>query len=743
MRPRIPLWLTLMALLIALGLPMAGRAQTPAPTPASTPAPPPAAEPALLTLDDVRAGSLMLRADAPGRYVAAPLVSTRIEMAVTGPVLRATVTQRFRNPTDRWVEGVYAFPLPEESAVDGLRMRIGDRFIEGDVKERQEAKEIYEAAKDEGKKAALVEQERPNLFTNSVANIGPGDVVVAQITLQQALSPVDGRWELRMPLVAAPRYNPEPVIQQVEFGASGWAVSDPVPDRDRVSAPVADPRTEAPETMRNPVELSVDLAPGFEIADLESPFHRVQVTETAPGRAMIVLAGPVPAERDFVLRWEPALAEPQAALFTERAEGAEHLLLMLTPPDLGDAGPVRPREVIFVQDVSGSMSGASIEQARAGLEMAIERLRAEDLFNLVIFNDRFARFEPSAVPATAANKSLAIAAVRALDADGGTEMFPALDAALEDPNRGDGRLRQLVFLTDRAVGNEAEMLALIGRKLGRSRLFTVGIGSAPNSYFMRRAAEAGRGAHVYIGALDEVAARMTELFAKIETPAITDLELALPEGVAAEIHPNPLPDLYAGAPIALSLKTAEARGTATLSGRRGDRTWQTRLDLAQAAERPGVAKLYARRRIASLEALRLSPDLPADGYEQVDAEILATALDYGLVSRLTSLVAVDVTPSRPADETLATTEVPLNLPAGWDPEAFLFETAPPAPLLDKASFSRIAPQRSPEEQEAAPVLPKGALNWRQSVALGLALLLAGLAILALAGRGARIRGGGA
>ncbi len=706
-------------------------ALTPLPALAETPSPAPGLGEigALLTLDDVTSGRLMLRTDTPGRYVSAPLVSTKIDVEVTGTVARATVTQRFQNPTERWVEGVYAFPLPEDSAVDRLRMRVGDRFIEGRIEERRAAQAIYEAAKAEGKKAALVEQERPNLFTNSVANIGPGETVVTQIAFQQSLAPRDGRWELRLPLVVAPRYSPAPVVQAVEFDGSGWGVADPVPDRARITPPVADPRREAPGTLRNPVEVTIDLAPGFEIAALESPFHPITVSEGAPGQARIVLDGPAPADRDFVLRWESAGRAPEAALFAETHEGAQHLMLMLSAPDLGPAAPLPRREVIFAQDISGSMSGASIAQAREGLALALERLRPEDRFNVVVFNDRFAVFHPEPVAATAQNIREAVAAVRRLDAEGGTEMLPALDFALSGA-APEGTLRQVIFLTDGAVGNEAEMLALIDAELGATRLFTVGIGSAPNSYFMSRAAELGRGAHLTIGDLSEVGARMAELFAKIEAPAITDLALALPEGAEAEALPTPIPDLYAGEPVVLALRGAGLSGEAVLSGRRGEQPWSVRLPLGGAAEREGVAKLFARRRIQALEARRLGWDVAPDAAEAIDAEILETALGYGLVSRLTSLVAVDATPSRPVDEAIARAEVPLALPAGWDPEAFLFEDAPaPVPTLDRAALDRIAPRAAVEDTTPAAALPKGALNWRQGFTLGLALLIMGALVL--------------
>lgn len=692
----------------------------------------------LMTLDDVGSGRLLLRSDRPGAYVPAPLVSTDIDVSVTGTVARAVVTQRFRNPSDQWVDGIYAFPLPEESAVDRLRMRIGDRFIEGQIRERQEAKAIFEEAKAEGKKAALVEQERPNLFTNTVANIGPGEVIVTQIAFQQALAPKDGTWELRLPLVVAPRYVPGPVVQAVTFGAEGWAVADPVPDRARIQPPVADPRTEPKGALRNPVDIEIDLAPGFAIAPPESAFHEITVQEIGDGQSRVTLTGAVPADRDFALRWRAAGSAPEAALFAETLAGAEHMMLMLSAPDLGQTAPVPPREVIFVQDVSGSMSGGSIEQARAGLEMAIRRLRPEDRFNLIVFNNEHAQLSAVPLQATDEAKARAVGAVRALVAEGGTEMAPALGAALAG-RAPDGRLRQIVFLTDGAVGNEAGLLALIAQKLGDSRLFMVGIGSAPNGYFMARAAEAGRGAHVLIGDLSEVQARMEALFAKLERPAITDLALTLPEGAVAEVHPTPLPDLYAGEPLTVALKGTGLGGEALIAGTRAGRPWQVTVPLGEAAPREGVAKLFARRRIARLEALRSSWGVRAGTPEadevqetglSLDEQILATALDYGLVSRLTSLVAVDATPSRPADARLASADVALNLPKGWDPKAFLFEDSRPAPPPDRASLERLAPatprDATPRTQ---PMVPRGALNWRQSLTLGLLLMLTGLVTL--------------
>lgn len=666
------------------------------------------------SLDQVASGSLLLRTETPGIHVEAPTVSTDIKIDVTGPIARTVLTQRFRNPSDGWVEGIYAFPLPDEAAVDTLRMRIGDRFVEGRIEERVLAQELYQDAKAEGKAAALTEQHRPNLFTTSVANIGPGAVIVTQIEFQSALAPKDGEFSLRMPLVAPPRYGDEPIAQAVSFGAEGWAIATP-------ATPIADPREEGEADMRNPVTLTVSLAPGFPLARVDSRFHQVAVEEM-DGATLITLNGPVKADRDFELVWtaKPGAA-PTASLFQDEATETPHRILTLSPPDIASNAIIPPRDVIFVQDVSGSMAGESIRQARAGLETAIRRLRPEDRFNIIAFNDEYRLFSPK--PLTADQKTIAkaIRAVRGLEADGGTNMVPALDRALRMQSEA-GRVRQIVFLTDGAVSFENELLNLIHEKRGAARLFMVGIGSAPNSFFMSRAAEIGRGAHVYIGDLNEVQTKMEALFAKIENPAVTGLAMALPDGV--EAAPSILPDLYAGEPLTIALK-GEAAAPLILSGMQGERPFRMEIDLSNAAARPGVAKLFARRKIKSLEA---SLVMSADPLV-VDREILDTSLGYGLVSRMTSLIAIDDEPLRPFAAPLTRAEIARNLPAGWDPAQFVFEATPVQAPGRRADIPSLLTAPSPitgGEDEAGVMIPKGSLGWRLLVIIGVLTAAAGI-----------------
>ena len=341
---------------------------------------------AIISLDDVGRGSLLLRDGEGAPLFDAPLVGTQVEITVSGLVARAHVVQTFLNPGDGWVEGVYVFPLPETAAVDHLTVRIGERIIEGRIKEREEARRIYEAAKQEGRKAGLLESERPNIFTTSIANIGPGEEIAVEIEYQQVLSYDRGRFSLRFPMVVGPRYIPGP-IRTVSLGNDGWSLANArVPDAGRITSPVIHPD----QGKINPVRLSVTIDAGFPLAAIRSPYHAVTMSEQNDGVTTVTLSeGAVPADRDFELVWSPEIgAAPGAGLFGETVGGEQFLLVMVMPPDADDDSrqAVIPREVIFIIDTSGSMSGGSIAQARAALGLAIDRLADGDRFNVIQFN---------------------------------------------------------------------------------------------------------------------------------------------------------------------------------------------------------------------------------------------------------------------------------------------------------------------------------------------------------------------
>ncbi len=699
--------------------------------------PTPTLEPAVLvTPDDMGTGALLFKSTEGGKYLEAPRLKTDVSIAVTGPTARTVITQRFENPTDKWVEGVYVYPLPQNSAVDTLKMQVGDRFLEGEVKERVEARRIYEKAAREGFKATLIEQQRPNIFTNAVANIGPHETIVVQIEYQEAMRLDGDKFSLRVPLVVGPRYNPRPNVALVGYdvGAPIVAVSDPVSDRDAITPPVIHPKY----GKINPVSLRVALKSGVALAAIESPYHPVKVDRIDPKTANVTVDGPVPADRDFVLNWTLAPnALPQATLFRETIGGDSYYLAMIVPP-AGAKKTRQPREAIFVIDNSGSMAGESIRQAKAALLMALKELKPGDKFNVVRFDNTLEVLFNGAVPADDEHLGVAVRFVAGLDANGGTEIFPALQAALADSTPNDtSRLRQVIFLTDGAVGNEDQVLAEIGRSLGRSRLFTVGIGSAPNSFLMEHIASLGRGTFTHIGSETEVDARMTELFNKLESPVMTDLRVA--DGVKLETWPNPIPDLYEGEPVVLTAATPAQSGRVRIEGSLGKTPWSTSLDLATAVEGKGVSKLWARSKISSIEALRYRGANEGD----VDAEILKVALAHHLVSRLTSLVAVDVTPSRPTGETMTSHDMPTNLPHGWNFEK-VFGPEIGRPLI-KASYEPMMQKLAMNEEPATATkdgdgiaLPQTDAGTDLALVIGILMLASGtLLLLAFRARTAR------
>jgi len=692
---------------------------------------------------DARSGSLLLKSDSDG-YTDAIRLGIDVDLVVSGPTIRARVTQIFRNPTQDWVEATYVYPLPDGGAVDTLKMVIGDRVVVGDIRQRQQARAIYEQARQNGRKAALTEQERPNIFTNSVANIGPGETVLVQIEYQEPVHRSGNEFSLRVPMVVGPRYNPAPIVQSVDFrtGGGGWGVTstDPVPDRDRIAPPVLDPALNAPV---NPTAITVRLQAGFPVGEVKSHHHAIKTESPDADTQIIRLAeGAVPADRDFELTWKPANeAAPSVGLFREHVGESDYLLAFVTPPAVAQAEQKpSPREVIFVIDNSGSMGGTSMIQAKASLTYALGRLQPGDRFNVIRFDHTMDVLFPNSVPADAGHIGTAKSFVAALQAEGGTEMVPAMRAALTDNSTDDAdHVRQVVFLTDGAIGNEQQLFETITAMRGRSRIFMVGIGSAPNTFLMTRAAELGRGAFTHIGSVEQVEERMRGLFAKLENPAVTGLSARFSEA-RADITPVAIPDLYRDEPLVLAAKLDKLAGSVEIKGRIGDQPWVVTLPLANAAEGNGLSKLWARRKIADAEIART---MRQTAPEDADKTILALALEHQLVTRLTSLVAVDKTPSRPDGEPLKLTDLPLNLPAGWDFAKVFGEHSQPAPQPATPPAERraggdpavklAALKRPLPVVMATPntvVLPKTATDAELKMIAGSILLALGLILLA-------------
>lgn len=638
---------------------------------AQQPAEPPTAQPPTQqqnqqppddTLPPPGEGALLYRSPISGRFEPVPLVHTDVAIDVRGLVAAATVTQQYVNSTGEALEAVYVFPLPHDAAVYDMEMEIGARRIRSVIREREEAKRIYQAAKSAGQRAALVEEERPNIFTASVANLMPGDQVKVRLRYVQPLRWEDGQIRLTFPMVVGPRYIPR--TQAVGYSATGSVVdTDAVPDASRITPPVRHPASRS----GHDISLAVELDAGSAAGSLRSPSHSVTSRRLADGRQRVELtSGATLPNRDFVLELrQAARAEPKTALLLspEPESGETYFMLAAFPPTV-EQTEHRPTEMLYLLDVSGSMAGESIIQARQALLQALDRLSPGDRFGIVAFSNIYIPFAPEPLLATTGNLEAARRFVRALESNGGTEMLPALVYLMAMP-RAVGYLRHIVVITDGDLGNEEQIFTALRKDLGDARLFTVAIGSAPNHFLSTKMAQFGRGSFTHIATAGEIREQMGRLLDRIASPVLTDVTLAF-EGVElAEVYPQRPPDLFLRQPLVIYGRIARGRvGRLRLDARAGSGGYQTTIpfDAAKASFHPGITTLWARQRV----------DEMMDGWRRVEeteragirAAIVADAIRYHLVTRFTSLVAVEEVAANPGGES-STVAVPTELPAGW------------------------------------------------------------------------------
>jgi Ca-activated chloride channel family protein len=606
-------------------------------------------------------GCLLYRSPISGRYESVPLVHTDAAVDVRGLVAAAVVTQQYVNSSTEPIEAVYAFPLPHDAAVYDMEIRIGDRVIRSQIREREEAKRVYEAAKSQGKRAALLEEERPNIFTASVANIMPNDHVDVRLRYVQPLRWDEGRLRLVFPMVVGPRYIPG--TQAIDHTGSGWSFdTDVVADASRITPLVRNPDSRS----GHDISVSVDLDPGFGLASVKSISHDVSVNRLADGRQHVELtSGATIPNKDFVLELQQAeSSQPSTSLFLSPGkESAEtHFLLAAFPPSVVPTQRP-PVEMLYMIDVSGSMAGTSIEQARAALLLALDRLRPSDRFDILAFNNGYREFAPEPLLANPENLAQARDYVRNLQAGGGTEMLPALLHLMRKPQIP-GTLRHIVLLTDGDLGNEEQIFAALQHDLGSARLYTVAIGSAPNLFLATKMAQFGRGTFTHISDIHEIQTQMTRLFETIESPVLTDVKLSF-EGVeVADVYPERLPDLFQQQPLLIFGRITKGRaGTLRLTARAGNEAYEATiaLDASKATFHPGITTLWARQRVEDLmDSWRESDER---GQADIRTSIIAHAIQYRLVTRFTSLVAVEELVANSGGQS-KTIPVPTELPAG-------------------------------------------------------------------------------
>jgi Ca-activated chloride channel family protein len=607
-------------------------------------------------------GSLLYRSPITGQQELIPLLHTDVNLNVRGPVCSATVTQQYVNSGSTPIEAVYVFPLPHDAAVYDMEIDIGNRVIRSVVREREEAKRTYEAAKAQGKRAALVEQERPNIFTTSVANIMPGDRIDVRLEYVEPLQWEDGRMRLEFPMVVGPRYIPG--TQSIGHSGTGWAMdTDAVPDASRITPPVRNPATRS----GHDISLAVDLDPGFATASVKSISHEISIQRLRDGRQRVVLTtGATIPNRDFILDVEQAQsAKPSTALFLSpnNGSGQTQFLLAAYPPTV-QPGKRMPVEMLYMIDVSGSMEGTSIAQARGALLDALDRLNSDDRFGILAFSSGYQELSPQPLPATSQNVEAARQYVVNLQAGGGTEMLPALLHLMQKPETP-GYLRHIVLLTDGDLGNEEEIFTAMRQNLGNARLYTVAIGSAPNLFLATKMAQFGRGTFTHIADIHEIQQQMSKLFESIESPVLTDVKLSFDGVKIDEVYPEHPPDLFMRQPLLVFGRITDgSKGRLHLTACAGSQPYDVTIpfDVSKASFHPGITTLWARQRVEDLmDHWRESDE---NSRAEIRKQAIASAIQYHLVTRFTSLVAVEEVALNPggAQNTVA---VPTELPDGW------------------------------------------------------------------------------
>ncbi|HKQ90414.1 MAG TPA: TonB family protein [Blastocatellia bacterium] len=567
-----------------------------------------------------------------------PLKHTDVKAEVSGQLARVTVTQEFHNPFQEKIEAVYVFPLSQSAAVDDMTMVVGDRTVKGKIKRREEAQAIYEAARAAGQTAGLLDQERPNIFTQSVANIAPGAEVKITISYVEFLKYEAGTYEFVFPMVVGPRYiTGRPTGKR----GGGWASdTNKVPDASRITPRVA------PKGMRagHDISIEVKLDAGVPIDGLQSTLHEVDLARADNHRAVVRLKdqATIP-NKDFILKFDVAGKAVSDAVMTHRGTQGGFFTLILQPPERVTAADVTPKELVFVLDTSGSMSGFPIEKAKETMKLAFDNLYPEDTFNLITFSGDTHVLFPQPVRATRENLQLAQSFLASRQGSGGTEMMSAIRAALAPSDEQD-HVRIVCFMTDGYVGNDMEIISEI-QKHPNARVFAFGIGSSPNRFLLDKMAEHGRGEVEYVTLEGEGSDAARRFHERVRNPLLTDIEIDWVGLPVADVYPKRIPDLFSVKPLILTGRyTSSARGVIRLRGNLAGQNFvkEIPVELPESqTEHDSMATLWARTRIDDLMSQDYAGVQNGDAQMDVKEAITQLGLEYRLLTQFTSFVAVE------------------------------------------------------------------------------------------------------
>ncbi len=571
-----------------------------------------------------------------------PLEGMRFRARVVGIIARVEVTQVWKNRGQRPLEAVYVFPASTRAAVHDLEMKIGERTIRAEIAKREEARKTYEEARDSGRTASLLEQDRPNVFTMRVANILPGDRIEVRLTYSELLSATEGEYELVLPTVVGPRYSNQP--------ATGAKEQDKF-----VESPILPAGLPAPYSL----DIEADLRTGVPIAQVICPSHSIKVEKPSPDSATIRLEDHMGGNRDFILRYRLRGDTIQSGLLLYKGEKENFFLLLVEPPARIQLADIPPREYIFVLDVSGSMAGEPLETAKDVMVRLVSGLRTKDTFNIVLFESETAVLAPQSLPATDKNISAGLRFIDEAPGGGGTEMAKALETALRLPYEPD-QSRSIIVCTDGYVDFEAEVFRLVRENLDRANLFAIGIGSSVNRFLIEGLARAGRGEPFLVTGTD---GDFTERFKKyVSAPVLTDISVRFDGFSTQESTPLRIPDLFLARPLAVFGKwRAPLAGRIVVSGMTAKGLWEQRIAVSAEKESPDNAalrELWARERVAELEDWAFESE---EDDKKAEA-ITELGLKYRLLTSYTSFVSVDTVP-RTGQAPLQVRQ-PLPLPEG-------------------------------------------------------------------------------
>jgi Ca-activated chloride channel family protein len=569
-----------------------------------------------------------------------PLKHTDVKAEISGFLSRVNVTQEFENPYPEKIEAVYTFPLPNRAAVDGMTMKIGSRTVLGKIARREEARAIYESARDRGYAASLLDQERPNVFTQSVANIRPGEKVTVTLHYVEMLKYEDGAYEFVFPMVVAPRYIPG---HPTGKDGGGWA-----PDTDRVrDASHITPKVTPPSTRAgHDISVEVALDAGVPVNFLRSLTHDVDVERPTPRTAILHLKNKAEIpNKDFVLQYDVSGAQVQDAVLTHRDARGGYFTLILQPPAKVPAQDIAPKEMVFVLDTSGSMRGFPIEKAKESMKLALAGLNPRDTFNLITFSGDTHILFPRPVPATAENLREAQAFLASRYGSGGTEMMKAIRAALE-PSGDPNHVRVVCFMTDGEVGNDFDIIAEV-QKHPNARVFAFGIGSSVNRFLLDKMAEYGRGEVEYVGLEDDGSAAAKRFHQRVRSPLLTDISIDWGGLPMTDIYPARIPDLFSARPLILSGRyKAGAKGVIRLRGRTAGKDFSREIAVSLPDSEPRhdvLATLWARHRVDDLMSRDWMGLQSGNPKSEVQEAVTKLGLEYNLMTQFTSFVAVEET----------------------------------------------------------------------------------------------------